>query len=146
MAHVDVVTERVIQRPISEVAAFAGEPLNARRWYAAIEIVTMLSEPPLAIGSQMIFEARFLGRRLVYTYEVVDLVPGTRLVMRTAQGPFPMETIYEWEPAGTDATRMRLRNRGEPHGFASITAPVVIAAMKRANENDLSRLAELLES
>lgn len=146
MAHVDVVTERVIQRPIGVVAAFAGEPLNAPRWYAAIDKVTVLSEPPLVVGAQMTFEARFLGRRLVYTYQVVDLVPGTRLVMRTAQGPFPMETTYEWEPAGPDATLMRLRNRGEPHGFASMTAPVMIAAMKRANENDLSRLAGLLES
>lgn len=145
MAQVDVVTERVIQRPIGEVADFAGEPLNAPQWYAAIRNVTMLSEPPLAVGSQMTFEARFLGRRLVYTYEVVDLVSGTRLVMRTAQGPFPMETTYEWEPAGPSATLMRLRNRGEPQGFASITAPVLIAAMKRANEHDLWRLAGRLE-
>ena len=46
----------------------------------------------------MDFVARFLGRRLAYTYEVVDLVPGERLVMRTADGPFPMETTYTWEP------------------------------------------------
>ncbi len=146
MAQVDVVTERVIRRPIGEVADFAGDPLNAPRWYAAIDTVTLLGESPMTIGSQMAFEARFLGRRLVYTYEVVDLVPGSRLVMRTAQGPFPMETTYEWEPAGPHATRMRLRNRGEPRGFASVTAPVMVAAMRRANENDLFRLAELLES
>lgn len=145
MARVDVVTERVIQRPIGEVSAFAGDPRNAPRWYSAIDTVTMLSDPPLAVGSQMTFEARFLGRRLIYTYEVVEFMPGARLVMRTAQGPFPMETTYEWEPAGTDATRMGIRNRGEPHGFASVTAPVMIAAMRRANENDLSRLAELLD-
>jgi hypothetical protein len=49
----------------------------------------------------MAFVARFLGRRLAYTYEVVELVPGRRLVMRTAQGPFPMETTYTGEPEGT---------------------------------------------
>lgn len=146
MARVDVMTERVIQRPVGEVAAFAGDPVNAPKWYSAIDRVSMLGDPPLSVGSQMTFEARFLGRRLIYTYEVVELVPGARLVMRTAQGPFPMETTYEWEPAGPGATRMRLRNRGEPHGFASVTAPVMIAAMKRANENDLARLASLLDS
>jgi hypothetical protein len=34
----------------------------------------------------------FLGGRLTYTYEITDFTPGERLVMRTAQGPFPMET------------------------------------------------------
>jgi hypothetical protein len=49
--------------------------------------------------------ARFLGRRLEYTYEVIELVPGERLVMRTQQGPFPMETSYAWTPVGDHATR-----------------------------------------
>jgi hypothetical protein len=37
-------------------------------------------------------------------------------VMRTAQGPFPMETTYTWQPKDTSSTRMMLRNRGEPAG------------------------------
>jgi Polyketide cyclase / dehydrase and lipid transport len=92
----------------------------------------------------MAFVARFLGRRLAYTYEVVDFVPGQRLVMRTAQGPFPMETTYTWEPDGA-GTRMTLRNRGEPSGFAGIAAPVMAAAMRRANRKDLAALKAVLE-
>jgi hypothetical protein len=91
------------------------------------------------------FVAHFLGRRLAYTYEVVELIPGERLVMRTAQGPFPMETSYQWTAEG-DATRMSLRNRGEPSGFAGVAAPLMSGAMRRANQKDLSRLKSLLES
>ena len=60
---------------------------------------------PLAIGSRVAFVARFLGRRLAYTYEVRELVPGERFVMRTAEGPFPMETSYTWSdtPSGAPA-------------------------------------------
>jgi len=65
----------------------------------------------------MTFTARFLGRQLAYIYEVADFVPGERLVMRTVQGPFPMETTYTWQPACDGSTRMTLRNRGEPAGF-----------------------------
>jgi hypothetical protein len=100
----------------------------------------------VAVGSRLAFVARFLGRRLAYTYEVVDLVPGERLVMRTAQGPFPMETTYTWEPVDDGRTRMRLRNRGEPAGFGSVAAPVLAAAMRRANRKDLATLKKRLES
>ena len=104
----------------------------------------MGAEPPLRLGSRVAFVASFLGRRLAYTYEVVELAPTERLVMRTAQGPFPMTTTYEWEDAA-GGTRMTLRNAGEPAGFARIGAPMLARAMRRANEQDLRRLKELLE-
>jgi hypothetical protein len=92
------------------------------------------------------FEATFLGRTLTYTYEVVDFRPGERLVMRTAEGPFPMETTYSWAPAGDGATSMTLRNRGAPAGFAKVAAPLMAKAMARANRKDLERLKSILES
>jgi uncharacterized protein YndB with AHSA1/START domain len=143
---VDVVSEIVIERPPDVVAAYAADPTNAPRWYVNIQSVDWKTEPPARVGSRMEFVARFLGRRLAYTYEVVDLVPAERLVMRTAEGPFPMETTYTWEPAGEGGTRMTLRNRGEPGGFSKVGAPVMTAAMRRANRKDLARLKSVLES
>ncbi|TCC24033.1 SRPBCC family protein [Kribbella sindirgiensis] len=143
---VDVLTEIVIERPVETVAEYAGDPSNAPQWYANIESVVWQTEPPVAVGSRMDFVAQFLGRRLAYTYDVVELVPGRRLVMRTAQGPFPMETSYEWVPVGEAATRMTLRNRGEPSGLAGVAGPLMAAAMRRANGKDLARLKELLEA
>ncbi|MFT3839027.1 MAG: SRPBCC family protein [Myxococcaceae bacterium] len=142
---VDVLTETVIDRPCSEVAAFAGDPRNAPRWYVNIEAVELKTPPPLAVGSRMEFTARFLGRRLVYTYEVIDHVAGERLAMRTAEGPFPMETTYTWAKVDDGHTRMTLRNRGEPSGFGKLAAPLMAGAMRRANQNDLARLKALLE-
>ena len=142
---VDVLTEIVIGRPCAEVAGYAADPAHAPQWYANIESVRWQTPPPVQVGSRMDFVARFLGRRLAYTYEIVDLVPGERIVMRTAQGPFPMETTYTWQPVDATGTRMTLRNRGEPSGFGRIAAPVMAAAMRRANEKDLARLKRLLE-
>ena len=143
---VDVLTETLIDRPRDAVAAYAADPSNAPEWYVNIESVEWQTAPPVSVGSRMAFVARFLGRRLAYTYEVVDLVPGERLVMRTAEGPFPMETTYTWAPAGESRTRMTLRNRGQPSGFAKVGAPLMAAAMKRANRKDLGRLKALLEA
>ena len=142
---VDVLTETVIRRPVAEVYAYAGDPTNAPEWYVNIASVECETQPPVAVGSRMAFVARFLGRRLAYTYEVIELVPGERLVMRTAQGPFPMETTYTWQALDDGATRMTLQNRGHPSGFTAVAAPVLAAAMRRANHQDLARLRALLE-
>jgi uncharacterized membrane protein len=143
---VDVLTEIVIERPRAEVFAFAADPGNTTAWYKNIESVEWETPPPAVVGSRLLFTARFLGRTLNYTYEVREIELGRRFVMSTAQGPFPMETTYEWEDAADGATRMSLRNRGEPSGFAAVTAPVMTRAMRKANEADLRRLKGVLEA
>jgi uncharacterized protein YndB with AHSA1/START domain len=142
---VDVLTEVVIDRPCAQVAEYAGDPSRAPQWYANIESVSWQIPPPVQVGWRIDFVARFLGRRLAYTYEIVDLVPCERLIMRTAQGPFPMETTYTWAPLDDTRTRMTLRNRGEPARFGRIAAPMVAAAIRRANRNDLANLKHILE-
>jgi uncharacterized protein YndB with AHSA1/START domain len=139
------VTEIEIERPRAEVSAFAADPTNTAAWYKNITAVEWETPPPAAVGSRIRFSAQFLGRSLDYTYEVRELEPGRRLVMATAQGPFPMETTYTWEDASHGATKMTLRNRGEPSGFAAVAAPVMTRAMRKANEADLRRLKSLLE-
>ncbi len=143
---VDVSTEILIDRPVDVVADYAVDPTNAPEWYVNIESVDWQTEPPVTVGSRMNFVARFLGRRLSYTYEVVELDLPRRLVMRTAEGPFPMETSYEWTDARDGRTTMTLRNRGVPSGFSSVAAPMMAVAMRRANTKDLARLKRLLES
>jgi uncharacterized protein YndB with AHSA1/START domain len=143
---VDIRTEIEIDRPRAEVAEFAAAPENAPRWYSNIESVEWKTEPRVAVGARIAFVARFLGRRLVYTYEVETWVPGEQLVMSTREGPFPMETTYTWSDATGGGTRMTLRNRGEPTGFSRISGPVMAAAMRRANQKDLAKLKRILES
>jgi hypothetical protein len=142
---VEVQSEIEIARPRDVIAAFACDPDNATAWYQNIKAVAWKTPKPVAVGSQIAFVAEFLGRRLAYTYEVRELVPGERFVMSTAEGPFPMETTYTWADVSGGGTRMTLRNSGEPAGFARVTAPIMAAAMRRANRKDLSRLKEILE-
>ena len=142
---VDVAVERVIRAPADTVASYAGDPSHAPQWYANIRSVEWRTDPPVRVGSRMDFVATFLGRRLAYTYEVTELVPGERMVMETAQGPFPMRTTYSWEAVG-DGTRMTLRNTGQPSGFGRIGAPVMERAIRRATTKDLAALARILEA
>jgi uncharacterized protein YndB with AHSA1/START domain len=145
MRTVDVTTAIEIARPRQVVAAYAADPDHVRDWYANIDRVTWETEKPLGIGTRLAFVARFLGRTLSYTYQVSDFVPAERLVMATAEGSFPMETTYTWVDLPGRGTRMTLRNRGTPSGFAGLTAPFMVAAMRRANRKDLAALKSLLE-
>jgi uncharacterized protein YndB with AHSA1/START domain len=143
---VDISTSIIVKRPAATVFEFATNPDNAPRWYVNIKSVEWKTPPPASVGSRVAFVAHFLGRRLAYTYEIVELVPGRRLVMRTAEGPFPMETTYTFESTADGQTSMTLRNRGTPAGFSRFFATFMAAAMRRANRRDLRALKTLLES
>ena len=142
--NVDVLSRITIARAPGDVAAFAADPANAPSWYSRISSAELLTGPAVAVGTRIRFVARFMGRRMDHVYEITDLVPGERMTMRTAEGPFPMETSYTWEPDGR-WTMMTLRNRGEPAGFARLAAPFIAPAMRRANRQDLESLKRLLE-
>jgi uncharacterized protein YndB with AHSA1/START domain len=144
--NVDVTSDVVIDRPPARVSAYAADPDNAPAWYVNITSVEWKTARSVTVGARIAFVAHFLGRRMAYTYEIVELIPGERLVMRTADGPFPMETTYSWQLVGTGRTRMTLRNRGTPSGFSAWVAPFLAYAMRRANRKDLALLKRLLET
>lgn len=141
---VDVVNTVVINRSVADVSQYAADPDNAPQWDENIKSVEWITARPVQVGSRIDFVARFLGRRLAYTYEVVELVPGRRLTMRTPGPPFPMETTYTWETEH-GATRMTLRNRGRPNGFSAWLAPLMSFMVGRANRKDLLLLKRRLE-
>jgi uncharacterized membrane protein len=146
MATVDVEVHAEIDRPRPVVAAYCCDPDNATAWYANIKAVQWETAKPVTLGSRFKFTSGFLGRTLSYTYEVVELEPEQRFVMRATQGPFPMETTYAWEDGSDGSTWMTLRNRGEPTAFAALATPIVATAIRRATTKDLARLKSILES
>ncbi|WP_068276563.1 SRPBCC family protein [Aldersonia kunmingensis] len=146
MPNVDVSTQIVIECPLAEVASYASDPDNAPKWYVNIDSVDWLTPRPAELGTRVAFRARFLGRTLEYTYEFLRYEPERLLEMRTAEGPFPMSTMYAWTAVDDTHTRMTLRNSGYPTGFGKLAAPVMAAAMRRANNKDLAKLKEILES
>ena len=143
---VDVSTEIEICCPVDDVATYAADPTNAPAWYANITSVEWVTPAVVDVGSRVAFVASFLGRTMSYTYEIVELTAGARMVMRTVEGPFPMETTYTWSSLTAGSTTMTLRNRGEPTGFSKLVAPFMSLAMRRANGKDLALLKSILEA
>ncbi len=142
---VKVHTSILIHAPRAAVAGYAADPGNAPHWYANIRSATWHTPRPLTVGSRVAFTARFLRRKLDYVYEVVQLVPGEKLVMGTRQGPFPMKTTYTWADEN-GSTRMTLENSGEPSGFSAVSGALMAPMMRRAMRKDLTALKEILEA
>jgi uncharacterized membrane protein len=143
---VDVLTEITINCPIAQVSEYAANPDHAPEWYANIQSAEWKTPKPLRIGSLIAFKANFLGRELAYIYEIVEFIPEKKLMMKTANGPFPMETTYTWQAIGENQTQMTLRNRGIPTGFSKFFSPFMSFMMKQANMKDLRKIKGTLEA
>lgn len=142
---VDVNTQIDIKAPLTAVADYAFNPDNAPEWYVNIQSVEWKTEPRVREGAKVAFKAQFMGKALAYTYEVVKFIPEKELVMRTAEGPFPMQTTYRLEDKGEGITRMHLRNNGQPKGFSKLMAPLMKRMMRKANEKDLKMIKTIIE-
>jgi len=143
---VNVKTEIEISVPLKIVFEYAINPDNAAEWYDNITSAEWITSKPVSIGSQIMFKANFLGRELAYTYEVVELIVNKKLAMKTSEGPFPMETTYEFKSLNENLTYMSLTNKGVPSGFSKIFKPFMTFVMKKANNKDLKKLKQLMEN
>jgi len=142
---VDVTTSIEILLPVGEVSQYTSNPDNAPEWYVNIKSVDWKTPKPLSVGSQIAFIAHFLGKKLSYTYEVIEMTD-KKFTMKTSEGPFPMETTYTGDKVNQSATKMTLHNRGNPRGFSKFFSPFMTMMMRKANLKDLKKLKAILEN
>jgi hypothetical protein len=81
----DVQSAIVINRPVSEVSRHAADPDDAPLWYVNIKFGRMGDAASSGGGLRVAFVAPFLGRRLPSTYELVEFIPGIRMVTSSAR-------------------------------------------------------------
>ena len=141
---VDITVTATIRRPCDEVSAFVTDPANDPRWIGGIQSARALGNSSIAVGTQVERVARFLGRRIEYVNEIIELRPD-RLAMRSVRAPFPMRVTYDLRSSGT-ATDMTIRVNGDPGGFFRVASPLVTRAVRRNVTRDLANLKRLLEA
>ena len=138
--------ETRIARPSAEVAAFVMDPENDSSWIGGIRSVTVLTDPPIAVGTRVERVAQFLGRELRYVNDVTALEPGVSLEMRSHSAPFPMTVRYSFAESAGGATTTRVEIEGDPGWFFRVAGPLLRMAVRRNLRGDLRRLKDLLEA
>jgi uncharacterized membrane protein len=141
---IDVAETVVIERPLHEVAGYAGDPSHAPTWQGWTDEAVWHTEPPIRLGSRIELRLRVLGRTFTRTSEVVEYEPD-QLSMRTVDGPVPVETTSTWRPVGDRVTHMTLRHHLEPSGPAALLGPLIAVAVRRSTRRDLTELKRRLE-
>lgn len=142
---VDVTVEQEIARPRDYVAGFASEPANDTLWITALDSARKLTDGEVGAGTRVERVASFLGRRMEYVNEIVELDPGRRLHMRSVKAPFPLTVTYEWEDS-SGGTVMRIHTAGEGSSFYRLAGPVLSTAVRRGVRKDLRELKRVLEA
>src|SRR5436190_1343885 len=144
----DLTVDIAIDAPRDRVAAYALDYTNDPDWIGAIREARLVTDPPFGVGAQVERIGSFLGKRIEYVNEVVELDPDRRLVMRSVKAPFPMTVTYEFDDEPGRGTRMRIRTQGDASGFYRLAGPLLDLAdplrVYRGVGRDQERLAQVV--
>jgi hypothetical protein len=141
---VDVSIEIIINLPKEIVAEFASDPGNVPNWCTPIKSVEWNNEAPLRAGAKLVFNEH-MRRRKQHVYEVVEIIPGQKVIMKTRSHGMRMETTVAWQAINENTTCMTLRNRGVPIAFSRSIAPFLKLAIRKASRRNLKQLKKMLE-
>lgn len=142
---VDVSTEIIINLPKEKVTEFALYPGNVPNWCAHIKSVEWDNNAPLRAGAKLVFTERVMRRPQQHVYEVVEIIPGQKVIMISHTNGMQMETTVAWQAINENTTCMTLRNRGIPVAFSKPIAPFLKLAIRKASRRNLKQLKKMLE-
>ncbi|MFL5747393.1 MAG: SRPBCC family protein [Niastella sp.] len=142
---VDVSTEIIINLPKEKVAEFASYPGNVPNWCTHIKSVEWNNDAPLRAGAKLVFNGQIMRRPQQNVYEVVEIIPGQKVIMKSRSNNMRMETTVAWQAINENTTCMTLRNRGVPIAFSKPMAPLLKLAIRNVSRRNLKQLKKMLE-
>lgn len=137
----------VIARPPAEVFDFLVHAANLPRWDSSMLECVQLDSAPVAVGTRYRGASKILGRRLEWTTEVIDFVPGVRSESKAVEGTLKFTVSYE-VAATPEGTRLRYRlaaGSGLGGAFGRAMEPIVEKAQTKVVKANLATLTQLLE-
>jgi len=137
----------VIDRPRSEVFAFATDPANVPVYSSNLVEFEKTSEGPVGKGTTYRGVAKVAGRSLAWTSEVAEFEEGRHWVNRSVESPMAWEIDVAYEDAA-GGTRITWRQDTANFGgfFGKLADPLVTRMYAKDVRSNLEKLKELLEA
>ncbi len=129
-----------IDRPADDVFAYIADMSNNPKWQQGQQRCEWTSEPPLRHGSTYDQEARFMGRTIRSSFEVVEFEQGSTIRIKSTSG-MPIDVTRTVTATGDTSCRVEAVVGGGPPLVGPLFKPMV----QRNVTKDYERLKELLE-
>jgi uncharacterized membrane protein len=143
MVKVDV--NITIDRPPDEVFAYIANFENNPRWQKGMQSCKFTSDGPLGVGSTYEQVAKFMGKEILTTFEVINYQPGKMIEIKSVISTFPLHITRSVEPHN-GGTHVQAIIEGEPGGLFKLMTPFMGMMVKRSVNADYARLKLILES
>jgi uncharacterized membrane protein len=140
-----VETSVFVRRPPEQVFAFISNFENNPEWQSGMVAARFTSEGPLGVGSTYTQVAKFLGRRVESTFEVIAYQPGRMVKATSTSGSFPITFTRFVEPqeGGCQVTAIV---EGDASGFFRLAEPLLAGMVRRSIKADYVNLKAMLEA
>ena len=137
----------VIARPAEEVFDFLALAEYLPRWDSSVLECVQVGSGPVTVGTRYRGASRIVGRRIEWTTEVTEFVPGVRMTSRSVEGPLTFTVSYEVSscPAGTTLRYRLAAESGLGGAFGRALEPIVQRAQTKVVRANLDTLVRLLE-
>lgn len=135
-----------IDRDPEEVFDYLSDFSRNPEWQSGMTSCEWTSEPPVEVGSTYEQQAKFLGRTLTNSFEVVALEPGRSITISSTDGTFPITVTRAVEPLPDGGSRVSATVEGDPSGVFRLAEPVLRRMVRRSVAGDYRRLKGILES
>ena len=122
---------------------YMDDPTKLPEWNSIVK-ESKPSETPVRVGTKIQSRARFLGRKIESTFEVMEHEPNERFVSKTEK-PFPFKQTLNFVAEG-GATRVVGAFEGDPGGFFKLGEPILARIAKKQFQAQLDTVKELLEA
>jgi carbon monoxide dehydrogenase subunit G len=135
----------LISRPVEEVFAFVEDARNRPRWDDSVDSEELTSPEPIGVGTTVRTELRSMGREYLYTWEVVEHRPPSRMTIESTSGPFPTTLVYTLNER-EGATALDFSVSGRPSGLLRLFEPLIARSTQKNIDRGFARLKQLLEA
>ena len=135
----------IIDRPIDEVFAYAGDPTKDADWSTAFVEARMTSDGPVGKGSTFVEQLRFLGKRIDIDCELTEYEPEQRVAYALTAGSNTGTHVRTFQSVD-GGTQVTFLTEGDSTGLFKIADPMLNKVGTRQLTADLLALKAMIEA